>query len=219
MNNHLHLLEAYTTLAQVAPDPRVAVRLRALLELMLDRIVNPRTGHQILFFDELWRPMSQTISDGHDVETSWLMCEAAGVLGDPALVSRAQATAVRMADAVLDGGYDAERGGLYLDRLPDGHVNTYKDWWPQAEAVVGFLNAFELSGRAEHLAAALKTWEFIVAHVLDREAGEWHTRVSREGVPEAGLTKVGFWKCPYHDTRAMLEIVERTHRLEAARSR
>jgi len=219
MNNHLHLLEAYTTLAQVVADPRVTVRLRALLELMLDRILDPRTAHQILFFDERWQPMSQVISDGHDVETSWLMCEAAGVLGDPELASRAQAMAVRMVDAVLDGGYDAERGGLYLDRLPDGHVNTNKDWWPQAEAVVGFLNAYQLSGRAEHLAAALKTWGFIEARVIDHEAGEWHTRVSREGVPEAGLTKVDFWKCPYHNTRAMLEIMERTHELEATGSR
>ena len=101
MNNHLHLLEAYTTLALVCEDPRPRVRLRALLELVLDRILDAQSGHLILFFDEHWRPMSGVISYGHDIETSWLICEAACVVGDPALVSRARAAAVRMADAVL----------------------------------------------------------------------------------------------------------------------
>ena len=210
MNTHLHLLEAYTTLVLAWDDPRPREMLRALLELMLDRFIDPQTGHQILFFDHKWRALSDTISYGHDIETSWLICEAADVVGDPALVARARASAVKMADAVLAYGFDAEHGGVYNDRTGDGRLNTNKDWWPQAEAVVGFLNAYKISGRKEHREAALKTWDFIDAFVIDHGAGEWFTRVSREGVPAPGLTKVGFWKCPYHNTRAMLEIMERT---------
>ncbi|MGD0862622.1 MAG: AGE family epimerase/isomerase [Candidatus Limnocylindrales bacterium] len=219
MNTHLHLLEAYTTLALVGADPRPRARLRTLLELVLDRVVDARTGHLVLFFDEHWRPLSQLVSYGHDIETSWLICEAADAVGNRALASRAQAAALKMADAVLATGFDAELGGVYTDMAPDGRVNTDKDWWPQAEAVVGFLNAYRLSGRDEHLEAAIRTWNFIDACVIDHRGGEWYSRVSREGVPVPDLAKVGFWKCPYHDARAMLEIMERTRRLESASSR
>ena len=118
-----------------------------------------------------------------------------------------------MADAVLAEGFDLEFGGVYNDRA-NGHLNTDKDWWPLAEGVVGFLNAYGLSGRAEHLDAALQSWDFIDRFAIDHERGEWYTRVSREGVPTPGLTKVDFWKCPYHNTRAMLETIERTAHLE-----
>ena len=213
MNTHIHLLEAYSTLCLAWDDPRPRARLRALLEILLDRIVDPAGGHLILFFDQTWRPLSTTISYGHDIETSWLMCEAADIVGDPVLAARTQAAAVRMATAVLDEGYDSDFGGVYNDRLGDGHLNTAKDWWPQAEALVGFLNAYRLSGRVEFAAAALRTWQFIDSCVIDHGGGEWYTRVSREGVPEPGLTKADFWKCPYHDARAMLETMERIHLL------
>jgi len=209
MNTHIHIMEAYSTLSLAWDDTRPRARLRAVLELVLDRVVNPETGHLILFFDESWRPLSTVVSYGHDIETSWLLCEAAELVGDPTLIARAEAAAVRMAGAVLAEGYDAARGGVYNDRLGDGHLNTAKDWWPQAEGVVGFLNAYRISGREEFAQAALRTWEFIDACVIDHAAGEWYTRVSREGVPEPGLNKVDFWKCPYHNARAMLEAMER----------
>ena len=209
MNTHIHVMEAYSTLSLVWDDPRPRARLRAVLEILLDRFVDPTSGHLILFCDENWRSLSADISYGHDIETSWLLCEAAELVGDPALIARVEATALKMANAVLAGGYDAERGGVYNDRLGDGHVNTAKDWWPQAEGVVGFLNAWRLSGREEFAEAALRTWDFIDVFVVDHAGGEWYTRVSREGVPEPGLTKVDFWKCPYHNTRAMLETMDR----------
>jgi cellobiose epimerase len=215
MNTHLHILEAYTTLARVWDDARVKWQIRLLLHLFLDRIVGPNT-HQILFFDENWRSLSGRVSYGHDIETTWLLCEAADVLDDATLKKRAEAMAVRMADAVLAQGFDSELGGVYNDRAEDGDLNTDKDWWPMAEGVVGFLNAYRLSGRQEHLEAALRTWEFIDRFVIDHERGEWYTRVSRQGVPDPTMTKVDFWKCPYHNTRAMLETIERAHQLETA---
>jgi mannobiose 2-epimerase len=110
-------------------------------------------------------------------------------------------------------GYDAVNGGFLHEESPDGHFDTEKEWWVQAEGVVGLLNAFELSGRSEFLDAALQTWDFIDAHVIDRVVGEWHTRVSREGDPIPGFARVDFWKCPYHNVRAMLQVSERTRRL------
>jgi mannobiose 2-epimerase len=216
MNTHLHLLEAYTGLALATDDARVRIRLRALIEILLDLIIDAATGHLILFQDERWRAMSGAISPGHDIETSWLLCEAAHVLGDEVLLERAEAAALRLADGVLEVGYDAVNGGIYYDVSPDGQVETNKHWWVQAEGVVGFLNAYALSGRGEYMDAALQTWDFIDAHLIDRTAGEWHSRLTREGEPIPGLDKVDFWKCPYHNTRAMLEISERAPILVAA---
>ena len=209
MNTHIHVMEAYSTLSLIWDDPRARVRLRAVIEILLDRFVDPESGHLILFCDESWRSLSKEVSYGHDIETSWLLSEAAELVGDPVLIARSEGVALRMAETVLAEGYDADRGGVYNDRLGDGHLDTDKDWWPQAEGVVGFLNAYRLSGREEFAEAALRTWEFISACVVDRAAGEWYTRVSREGVPVPGLTKADFWKCPYHNTRAMLETMDR----------
>ncbi|HEU6439871.1 MAG TPA: AGE family epimerase/isomerase [Terriglobales bacterium] len=219
MNTHVHLLEAYTGLVLASDGPRHRDRLRAVLEIILDRIIDAQTGHLILFQDEQWQPMSSVVSHGHEIETSWLLCEAADALADEALSARARAAAVRLADGVMKRGYDAANGGILYEESPDGRVDTNKEWWGQAEGVVGLLNAFELSGRDEFLEAALRTWDFINAHVIDRVVGEWYTRVTREGDPIPGFAKVDFWKCPYHNARAMLEIAERTRKLATREQR
>ena len=213
MNTHLHLLEAYTCLVRASDKPRPRERLRAVLAIMLDRIIDSDTGHLILFHDERWRPMSGVISFGHEIEASWLMCEAAEVVGDDSLTARTQAAAVRLAYSVLAAGLDRANGGIYYELAPGGELDTQKHWWVQAEGVVGFLNACQLSGRGEFLDAALKTWDFIDAHVIDRGLGEWHNRVTAQGEPIPALNLVDFWKCPYHNTRAMLETAERTRTL------
>lgn len=215
MNTHLHLLEAYTALVRASDGPRHRERLRALLEIMLDRVIDAETGHLTLFQDEQWRPMSGVISYGHEIETSWLLCDAADTLADEALSARANAAGLRLADGVLKRGYDAANGGFLYEESPDGHIDTQKEWWVQAEGVVGLLNAFELSGRDEFIEAALRTWDFIDAHQIDRVVGEWYARVTREGNPIPGFARVDFWKCPYHNARAMLEIAERTRILVA----
>jgi mannobiose 2-epimerase len=215
MNTHLHLLEAYTGLVRASGTPRHRDRLRAVLKIMLDRIIDAETGRLILFQDEHWRPMSDVVSYGHEIEASWLLCEAADTLADDALSVRARAAALRLADGVLARGYDTADGGILYELSPDGHLNTDKEWWVQAEGVVGLLNAYELSGRSEFLDAALRTWDFIDAHIIDRVVGEWRTRVTREGEPIPGFARVDFWKCPYHNARAMLEIAERTRILRA----
>ncbi len=208
MNTHLHVLEAYTALHRVWPDAGLAGRLRHLIETFLDRIVDPATGHLTCFFDLDWSRTSGLVSYGHDVETSWLLDEAAAELDDAALAARVREASVRLARLTLDEGLDAD-GGLLNERHADGHVDTDRHWWPQAEAVVGFLGAYEHTGEAAFAEAALATWAFIQRAVVDREGGEWFFRVSRDGVPYRDEDKVGLWKCPYHNARACLEIVDR----------
>ena len=210
MNTHLHLLEAYANLLRFHEDATVRRRLRELIEIFLGDIIHPATRHFILFFDEQWRPRSAKISFGHDIEGSWLLVEAAAILGDPAVLGRAREAAVKMAQAVYEQGLDSD-GGLLYEANP---ANTDKHWWPQAEAVAGFLNAYRLSGRQHFLNAAERSWDFIERFIVDREHGEWFSLVSKEGVASSVPDKVGPWKCPYHNSRACFEAMER---LDAAK--
>ena len=215
MNTHLHLLEAYTPLYAAWPDARLRARIDSLIELFLDRIIAPAGDHVIPFFSDIWQPRSRKVSFGHDIETSWLLVEAARALGDVALTQRVQHAATRLASAVLEHGVDRVHGGLFNER--DGErLDTDKEWWPQAEGIVGFLAAFQDSGRVEFLEAAVGAWAFAREHLLDRRHGEWFRRVSRSGAESRGGEKVGPWKCPYHNGRACLEVMSRVDALLAA---
>ncbi len=218
MNTHLHVLEAYAALARVWPDARARRRLQSVIEIFLDRIVDPKTGHFRLFFDEDWTVKSDQVSFGHDIEGSWLLCEAADVLGNAALLACTRKNALAMAEAVLRQGVDQDGGVLNETRPSEAH-GTVKDWWPQAEAVVGFLNAFELSGDTRYRDAALAAWRFIETKILDHEHGEWFWGLTREGSPDPAQPKISEWKCPYHNGRMCLEVLDRVERLESARPR
>ena len=215
MNTLLHLLEAFTTLLRVWPDAGLRSRLQALLEVMLDHVVaaKPYT-HCQLFFDLEWNSLSPVISYGHDIEASWLLWDAAEALGEARLLTRTKAVALDMAAGVLGHGRDAD-GSIFYEGDQTRVVKTDKHWWPQAEAVVGFLNAHALGGDAGYREAALRTWQFIENHVIDRVHGEWFAELDRAGRPlpdypqHDGSCKVGPWKCPYHNARSCLEVMRR----------
>lgn len=207
-NTMLHVMEAYTRLLNVWPDPGLRAALRDLVELMLTRIVDGRTGHLGLFFTADWRPTSDKISYGHDIEAAWLLSRAGEALGDVALTARINALTVKIADVTLVEGTDAD-GAIFNLGGPAGVIDHSKEWWPQAEAVVGFLNAWQLSQEVRYLKAAAKTWAFIDQHLVDRTNGEWFRGVTREGKAIPTFEKVGFWKCPYHNGRMGLEAVAR----------
>jgi mannobiose 2-epimerase len=214
MNTHLHLLEAYTTLYVVWPDARLSTRLRELVELVLERIIAPERDRVINFFTADWQPRSSKTSFGHDIETSWLLVEAADALGDEELLTRARDAAQHLAASVLANGVDTEFGGIFYES--DGRTfDTDKEWWPQAEAIVGFLAAYQQSTDESFLRAALDTWRFVDRHMLHRDGGEWRRRVSRSGEQSRGGEKVGPWKCPYHNARACLEVMSRVDALLA----
>jgi mannobiose 2-epimerase len=207
-NTLLHVMEAYTNLLHFWPDAGLRQALTELVEVMLRHVVNSATGHLGLFFANDWTVRSDTISYGHDIEAAWLLTAAAAVLGVPALTARVRALAVKIADVTLAEGTDTD-GGIYNRGGPNGVTDYAKEWWPQAEAVIGFLNAYQFSRDERHVAAALRTWDFIEMHLIDRKHGEWFRGVTREGRVLAGELKVSFWKCPYHNGRMGFEAIRR----------
>jgi len=216
MNTHLHLVEAYANLLRARPDARLRERTAALLRLLLEHVLDPATGHLGLFFDMDWTPRSSAVSFGHDIEASWLLLEVAELLGEAALRAQARAASIRLAEAVLAEGVDPAGGLLDAPAAEDDPVGRQKEWWPQAEALVGFVNAYELTGREEFVEAACAIWDFTRRHIIDERGGEWRRRVARDGAPLQGLEKIGPWKCPYHNGRACLEIIARVPRLLSA---
>jgi len=212
MNNHLHVLEAFTNLYRVNKDALVGERLRQVIENFEHYIVDPETMHFRLFFDELWRVKTDHISFGHDIEGSWLLAEAAEVLGDGPIKAKIDKMAIRMARAVYEQALDTD-GGLLYEADSGGLIDTSKQFWPQAEAVVGFINAYQLSREEHFLDAAYKTWQFIEKFMVDKKRGEWYWQVSRQGVVDDSQPKVSEWKGPYHNSRCCIESLERLEKI------
>jgi len=223
MNTHLHILEAWTAVYKIWKDPEVKSRLTALTEIFLDKIIRP-DGHFGIFFDESFNEANDSkgiCSFGHDIEGSWLLWEAAETLGDVKILKRMRPVVLKMADSIERVAVDKD-GGLFLESTRYGsHVRTNKHWWPQAETLVGFMNAFQITGENKYWEIVKLSWDFINKYLIDHERGEWFTKVNRLGVPY--LTeppddpspyyrndwKIDPWKCPYHNGRAMMEMISR----------
>lgn len=208
MNTHLHILEPYANLYRVWKDPRLERQLRNLIELFMGQILDAKTHHLNLFFDEEWKHKQTIFSFGHDIEASWLIHEAALVLGDQALRTRVEPIIRQIAVAAQEGLL--ANGGLIYEYLPESHhTDSELHWWVQAENVVGHLNLFQHFADKEALHIALRAWQFIQANLIDRAQGEWHWSVYLDGQVNRRDDKAGFWKCPYHNGRMCLEIIER----------
>lgn len=217
-NSHIHILEGFTSLLRVWPDPKLKQRQRELIELTMTRIIDAKTHHLILFMQDDWTPIGDEVSYGHDIELSWLLVEATEVLGDPALIARAKQEALAIAKVTAVEGIDTD-GGVYNEGNAHGPTNTNKEWWEQAEAAVGFFNAYQLSGDARDFAHTMASWNFIQEKLVDRKNGDWHNTLRRDGSPILSITtssgrtipsaKLSLWKCPYHNTRCCLELIDR----------
>ncbi|WP_210463310.1 AGE family epimerase/isomerase [Rufibacter roseolus] len=208
MNTHLHILEAYANLYRAWPDPLLGKQLGGLIEVFLQHIVDAETGHLKLFFARDWASSANLVSYGHDIEASWLLQEAAEVLGDAKLLAQVKETALQMARATAEALLPD--GSLYHELNADTrHYDTHREWWVSAEAMVGFLNAYELTQDEAFLRHSLGAWRFAQTHLLDLERGEWHWGVHEDYSLMDKEDKVGFWKCPYHNARACLEVIHR----------
>lgn len=207
MNTHLHVLEAYTNLYRVLKNvqrddvqgtkERITKQLRTLIDIFANRIFDPATGHLMLFFDEKWQPSNTHTSPGHDIEAAWLLHEALEVLGDEELLNQTLPVIHSLAQAAEDDIMDE------------------KEWWCYAEAVVGYIDQWKLYQEEKpiesniNLELAETAFHYIQTHLMDSENGEWFWAILPDGTPDRTHDKAGFWKCPYHNSRMCIEIIER----------
>lgn len=208
-NTHLHIIEPYSNLYRVWKDERLEKALRNLIFIFTDKILNPETHHLDLFFENDWtRGAGQLESYGHDIECSWLMHEAALVLGDKEVLAKVEPIVQEVAKA-SEKGLNADGSMIHEANLTKGTMDADLHWWVQAETVVGFANIYQYFGDESALDKAIKCWQYIKDNLIDNENGEWHWSVRRDGTLNTTDDKAGFWKCPYHNSRMCIEIMER----------
>lgn len=225
-NTHLHIIEPYANLyralkesfehlessnhSQASELSRVEVALRNIIGLFTDHILNPETYHLDLFFEMDWtRGAGHLESYGHDIECSWLMHEAALVLGDKEVLDKMEPI-VQMVARASEKGLRPDGAMIHEANLSTGHVDDDLHWWVQAENVVGWYNIYQYFGDEAALDKAFRCWEYIKTQLIDWENGEWHWSRHPDGTLNTVDDKAGFWKCPYHNGRMCLEIIERT---------
>jgi mannobiose 2-epimerase len=211
-NTHLHLLEAYANLLRALqndPDNATAAawvseRLENLVGLFTQKFIDPETAHIHLFFDENWHLKSDIVSFGHDIEASWLLWDAVQTIGNEVLIGQVKSICLHIAEVTLKEAVDPDGAVINQRWNSDGRLDTDRIWWVQAEAIVGFWNAFRMSGDERYQKAAIDCWNFTHRNMRDTAGGEWYWRISRTGELFPEEDKAGFWKCPYHNGRAMM---------------
>ncbi len=237
-NTHLHIIEPYANLYRCLREmqsksscsyvpaigavlpievsvpretvARVEAALRNIIGIFTDRILNPETHHLDLFFEMDWkRGAGRLESYGHDIECSWLMHEAAIVLGDADVLARMEPIVQMVAEASAKG-LRPDGSMIHEANLDTGHVDDDLHWWVQAENVVGWYNIWQYFGDEDALTRAFRCWEYIKAKIIDWDNGEWHWSRHPDGTLNTVDDKAGFWKCPYHNSRMCLEIIERS---------
>ena len=205
MNSHLHLLEAYANLYEVWPDAGLKAAVERLLDLVGTRILGP-DGHLRLYFRRDWSVLPGGVSYGHDIETSWLALECAFALKDKELTERVRPWALAMGRAGNEGLLPD--GSMRYELHADGHCDDSRQWWVQAETVVGNLWLEKYHGDASGIERALACWDYIRTHLVDPQAGEWWWAVLADGTVDREHPKAGLWKCPYHNTRMCLQVMD-----------
>lgn len=237
-NTHLHIIEPYTNLYRCLREmqaaescnyvpvlgsvlpigvtvpletlARVEGSLRNLIDIFTDKILNPETHHLDLFFEMDWtRGAGHLESYGHDIECSWLMHEAALVLGDQKVIKKVEKIVREVAKA-SEKGLRTDGSMIHEANVDTGHADDDLHWWVQAENVVGWYNIYQYFGDEDALEKVFRCWEYIKTQLIDWEHGEWYWSRHSDGSLNTTDDKAGFWKCPYHNSRMCLEIIERT---------
>ena len=208
MNTHLHILEAYTKLLSAMHDDLVKTKLVNLIDLFINRFINPVNSHLIMFFNEYWNPRSNKFSYGHDIETSWLLTEAAEETRSELLIEECRLYSIKMVETILKNG-TASDGSIYNEVKEDNMLDDDRHWWPQAEGMVGFMNAYQHTGDEIYVEAVFKLWDFIKKYMMHPELGEWYFRVNNRYEPAPDEEFAGPWKGPYHNGRMCMELIRR----------
>ena len=208
MNTHLHVIEPYTNLYRVWPSKELRESIHRLLDVFTDKLYNKETYHLDLFFDNEWHGRRNIESYGHDIEATWLLWETALVLGEDDVKAKLGPIVVDLAKAA-DEGLQPDGSMIYEHWKDTGKTDRQRQWWVLCENVIGHANLYQYFHDTSALKVAKDCWTFIDKHLVDHVNGEWHWAVDDNGKINLEDDKAGFWKCPYHNSRMCLEIIER----------
>lgn len=210
MNTVLHLIEAYTVLLEACENgesAHIEERLMFLLQITEDKIFNGSQNRLRVFFDREFNEIGDIHSYGHDIEASWLIDRACEVIGERRFMAKWRFIDLRIAENIYSIAF--ENGAVNNEREND-KIDKKRVWWVQAESVVGFVNAFQQGGDKKFLDAADKVFEWIETRQTDkRENSEWWGEVDFDGKPMQTVNMVNPWKCPYHNGRMCIEVINR----------
>lgn len=208
MNTHLHIIEPYTNLYRVWKAPELRESIVNLLQIFNNILLNKETHHLDLFFDDKWHGKRNIESYGHDIEASWLLHETALVLDDDAVL-KAEEPVIKDIATAADEGLQPDGSMIYEHWKDTGKTDTQRQWWVMCECIIGHVNLYQYFGDKKALDIANKCWDFVKDNLIDYKNGEWHWSVDAEGNINYDDDKAGFWKCPYHNSRMCLELIER----------
>lgn len=229
-NSSIHLLEAFTELYHVWPDPLVRTRLREMLLLIRDKIITPK-GYLQLYFTPEWKPVSYRdssdaairkhhyidhVSFGHDVETAYLMLEATVALGNKH-DSVTMAVGKRMVDHALRNGWDNDLGGFYdegyyfKDKRDITIILETKNWWAQAEGLNTLLLLSDAypNDSMHYYQHFTKLWQYVQTYLIDHEHGDWYEEGLDKEPQRKTALKAHIWKGTYHNFRALQNCITR----------
>lgn len=212
MNTHLHILEPYTNLYRIWKNPEIEQKLRNLINIFCDKILM-KNHHLGLFFDRDLNCNSPIVSYGHDIEAAWLIDEAAQELGDKAVIEKVLKIIHKVTDEANRGLIGTGSGYIHELNSKTGEIDAHREWWPQCEAIIGNVNAFQRFGDQKYLDNAIDVWEFVKNHIIDHKNGEWFWGIHDDGTPMLEKDKIGLWKGPYHNSRMCMEIFERSKKM------
>lgn len=230
-NSSIHILEALTELYKVWPDTLVKNRLDEMLHIVRDVLVGTK-GYLTLFVYPDWTPVSfrdsardiimkrqylDEVSFGHNIETAYLMLEAADALGmkdDPATLKVSK----QLVDHTIENGWDDSVGGFYdagyyfkgADTITI--IEPTKNWWAQAEGLNSLLMMADLFPNDPHHYYDLfkRQWNYIDTYLIDHEHGDWYSGGLDKDPGQKLQPKGNIWKGVYHHFRALMNV---THRL------
>ncbi|MGF7215387.1 mannobiose 2-epimerase [Spirosoma lacussanchae] len=233
---HMHLMEAFTTLYEASQHPLHRRKLLEVIDLLVQRILHPAYGTGLpqfwadwrvapqIKFDVIWGwdrfaegGIKQTADDntnyGHNGEFGWLLLHALDVLQLPYDTYRA--VFEKALSHALNYGVDWEYGGVFVEGSHSGTVyDREKEFWQQAELLIGFLDAYRITENHDYWRAYENVHRFVLDKMVNAEVGEWWPLMTREGQPI--WTHMGHsWKINYHTVRAVIQSMARLDRLLA----
>jgi mannobiose 2-epimerase len=215
LGTHLHLLEAYTKIRKITKDIQYNILIEKLIEIILKHFINLKVTRVIHQFDKNWAPLRDENWIGHNLETSWILCDAARTINNQEQTQKCKEVALKLCDKAIELGFDSQYGGMFSRFDKEYLLTTDKEWWPQAESVIAFLNAYSLSGDKKYLSFAIRILEYIDNTFSNTLTGEWYDSVSREGKPYIEKPRVHFWKSMFHNVRYCIETTKYLEKLFA----